>query len=83
MAKIKSIITEAEINFMKDVEVEFVSLVGHAANRQPFKIIKGEVIKGDNAMPKKQSTVFWFLRTLWKKNSRKLWKPTIFRLRKR
>lgn len=51
MAKIKSIITEAEINFMKDVEVEFVSMVGHAANRQPFKIIKGEV-KGDNAMPK-------------------------------
>jgi hypothetical protein len=51
MAKVKSIITEADIAFMKDVEVEFVSLVGHAANRQPFKIIKGEV-KGDNAMPK-------------------------------
>jgi hypothetical protein len=52
MAKIKSFITEAEIGILKDVDVHFVSLVGHAANRQPFKIIKGEVIKGDNAMPK-------------------------------
>jgi hypothetical protein len=51
MSKVKSIVTEADIAFMKDVEVEFVSLVGHAANRQPFKIIKGEV-KGDKAMPK-------------------------------
>ena len=52
MAKVKSIITEADVAFMKDVEVEFVSLVGHAANRQPFKIIKGEVIKGDKDMTK-------------------------------
>ena len=52
MAKVKSIITEADVAFMKDVEVEFVSLVGHAANRQPFKIIKGEVIKGDEDMTK-------------------------------
>jgi len=51
MAKVKSIITEADVAFMKDVEIEFVSLVGHAANRQPFKIIKGE-IKGENVMPK-------------------------------
>lgn len=51
MAKVKSIITEADVTFLKDVEVEYVSLVGHAANRQPFKIIKGEV-KGDKAMPK-------------------------------
>lgn len=51
MAKIKSFITEAEIGILKDVDVHFVSLVGHAANRQPFKIIKGEV-KGDKAMPK-------------------------------
>lgn len=51
MAKVKSIITEADITFMKDVEVEFVSLVGHAANRQPFRIIKGE-IEGDKTMPK-------------------------------
>ena len=51
MAKVKSIITEADVAFMSDVSVEFVSLVGHAANRQPFKIIKGEV-KGENAMPK-------------------------------
>ena len=51
MAKIKSFITEAEIGILSDVDVHFVSLVGHAANRQPFKIIKGEV-KGDNTMPK-------------------------------
>jgi hypothetical protein len=51
MAKVKSIITEADVAFMTGVDVEFVSLVGHAANRQPFKIIKGEV-KGENAMPK-------------------------------
>lgn len=49
MAKIKSIITEANVVFLQP-EVEYVSLVGHAANRQPFKIIKGEV-KGE-AMPK-------------------------------
>ena len=51
MAKVKSFITEADIAFMTDVSVEYVSLVGHAANRQPFKIIKGE-IKGDHVMPK-------------------------------
>ena len=51
MAKIKSFITEAEVGIMSNPEIEFVSLVGHAANRQPFKIIKGE-IKGGNEMPK-------------------------------
>ena len=51
MAKVKSIITEADVSFMTNTEVEFVSLVGHAANRSPFKIIKGEV-KGENTMPK-------------------------------
>lgn len=52
MAKIKSIVTEADVTFMGDVDVEFVSLVGHAANRQPFKVIKGEV-KGEHDMSKK------------------------------
>jgi hypothetical protein len=51
MAKVKSIITEADVTFLKDVDVEYVSLVGHAANRQPFKIIKGEV-RGDKVMRK-------------------------------
>lgn len=51
MAKIKSFITEADIGILSNTEVHFVSLVGHAANRQPFKIIKGE-IKGGNDMPK-------------------------------
>ena len=51
MAKVKSIITEGEVTFMTDPTIEFISLVGHAANRQPFKVIKGE-IKGDNEMAK-------------------------------
>lgn len=51
MAKVKSIITEGEVTFMTDPTIEFVSLVGHAANRQPFKVIKGE-IKGDDEMAK-------------------------------
>jgi hypothetical protein len=55
MAKVKSIITEADVSFMTNPEIHFVSLVGHAANRQPFKIIKGQ-IKGDDNMPKK--TIF-------------------------
>jgi 2-hydroxychromene-2-carboxylate isomerase len=51
MAKVKSIIKEGEVVFMTDPDIEFVSLVGHAANQQPFKIIKGQV-KGDNNMRK-------------------------------
>ena len=51
MAKVKSIIMEGTVGMLHDVDVQFVSLVGHAANRQPFKIIKGE-IKGGNEMPK-------------------------------
>ena len=52
MAKVKSIIMEKDIGFLSNTDVHFVSLVGHAANRQPFKIIKGEVIKGDKDMTK-------------------------------
>ena len=52
MAKVKSIIMEKDIGFLLNADVHFVSLVGHAANRQPFKIIKGEVIKGDKDMTK-------------------------------
>jgi len=51
MAKVKSIITEGDVTFMADPTIEFVSLVSHAANRQPFKVIKGEV-KGENEMAK-------------------------------
>lgn len=42
MAKVKSFVIEDEVVFMDDVKVEFVSLVGHAANRQPFQVIKGD-----------------------------------------
>jgi len=51
MAKVKSIITEADVSFMTNTDVHYVSLVGHAANRSPFKIIKGEV-RGDKVMRK-------------------------------
>lgn len=51
MAKIKSYTVERDITFMKDAEIDFISLVGHAANQQPFKIMKGQV-KGDENMNK-------------------------------
>lgn len=51
MAKVKSIIREQDVTFMQNVDIEFVSLVGHAANQQPFKIMKGQV-KGDENMNK-------------------------------
>src|SRR6056297_1726015 len=51
MAKVKSIIREDDVTFMSNLDVEFVSLVGHAANQQPFKIMKGQV-KGDENMNK-------------------------------
>ena len=52
MAKVKSFTHEAEITVLSGTDIHFVSLVGHAANRQPFKIIKGEV-KGEDTMAKK------------------------------
>ncbi len=51
MAKIKSITIESDVTLMQNADIEFVSLVGHAANQQPFKIMKGQV-KGDNNMNK-------------------------------
>ena len=51
MARVKSIIREDDVTFMSNLDVEFVSLVGHAANQQPFKIMKGQV-KGDENMNK-------------------------------
>ena len=51
MAKVKSIIREQDVTFMTQPEIDFISLVGHAANQQPFKIMKGQV-KGDENMNK-------------------------------
>ena len=51
MAKVKSIIRENDVTFMTQPEIDFVSLVGHAANQQPFKIMKGQV-KGEENMNK-------------------------------
>lgn len=51
MAKIKSFITEAEVSVMTEPDISFVSLVRHAANQQPFKIMKGQV-KGEKSMNK-------------------------------
>ena len=55
MAKVISYIDEQEVGFMEEVDVEFVSLVGHAANRTPWKIIKSE----DGNMP--QNSVYQLL----------------------
>lgn len=35
-------VVEAEVNFLEDLDVSWVSLVPHGANRMPFKIIKSE-----------------------------------------
>jgi len=51
MAKVKSNTVERDVTFMTDPDINFVSLVGHAANQQPFKIMKGQV-KGDGNMNK-------------------------------
>lgn len=51
MAKVKAIIRENDVTFMSDPDIDFISLVGHAANQQPFKIMKGQV-KGDENMNK-------------------------------
>lgn len=45
MAKVVEIVTdkvEKEITFLSNVNVKFVSLVKHGANRVPFKVIKSE-----------------------------------------
>jgi len=51
MSKVHSFLIEDDIVLLKDAEIDFVSLVSHAANQQPFKIIKGQV-KGDKQMNK-------------------------------
>lgn len=43
-------IVEKEVNFLEDVDVEWVSIVDHGANRAPFKIIKSENKEGDCQM---------------------------------
>ena len=43
MAKVISYTKEDEITMLTDPEIEYVSLVSHAANRMPFKILKEEV----------------------------------------
>jgi len=45
----KDFLAEREVTFIEP-EVKFVSLVGHAANRQPFTILKND--KGDKFMSK-------------------------------
>lgn len=45
--KIETVQTEKKINFLTNVDPEFVSLVRHGANRTPFRVIKEE---GANAM---------------------------------
>ena len=40
--KVISTIVENEVTFLTDVDVEFVSMVKHGANRTPFKILKSD-----------------------------------------
>lgn len=51
-AKVISTIIEDEVIFLKEADVEFVSLVKHGANRTPFKILKSEKDEGGNVMSK-------------------------------
>lgn len=48
MIKITTESTEKDIGFIIDVDPEFVSLVRHGANQQPFKIIKAINKGGEN-----------------------------------
>ena len=50
MPKVVSTIIEDEVTFLTNVDVEFVSLVRHGANRTPFKILKSD--KGGSTMEK-------------------------------
>jgi len=47
MAKVFGKVIEEEVTFLTDPEIEFVSLVNHAANRMPFKIIKQEDVMSE------------------------------------
>lgn len=51
MNSVKGVLIEDEVVFMTNPNIEFVSLVKHAANRKPFRIIKGQV-KGESNMNK-------------------------------
>ena len=48
--KIVSEVKEADVTFLTDADVHFVSLVRHGANRSPFKVIKEEKEGGDGKM---------------------------------
>jgi rubrerythrin/uncharacterized protein YoxC len=50
MPKVVSTIIEDEVTFLTNVDVEYVSLVRHGANRTPFKILKSD--KGGSTMEK-------------------------------
>jgi hypothetical protein len=41
---------EKDVTLMKDVDVEFVSLVRHGANRMPFRVVKRDKSKGGETM---------------------------------
>jgi len=47
--KIVSEVKEADVTFLTDADVQFVSLVRHGANRSPFKVIKEEKEGGDGS----------------------------------
>ena len=49
---------EKEIDFLVDVDPQFVSLVRHGANQQPFRVIKSETEGGDSVAMIVQSEAF-------------------------
>lgn len=53
--KINSMVVERPITYLSDLDVTYVSLVKHGANRAPFKVLKSE--EGGGLMPDK-SVVF-------------------------
>lgn len=50
MPKVISTVIEDQVTFLTDVNVEYVSLVRHGANRTPFRILKND--KGGSTMEK-------------------------------
>lgn len=48
MNKITEVV-EREVNFLEDVDVEWISIVDHGANRSPFKVIKSGSCKEEGS----------------------------------
>jgi len=45
MLKVEGVKTKKDVTFMTNPKAEYVSLVGHAANRTPFKVLKADDVE--------------------------------------